>query len=509
MKNIPSTVSQKPWVAWVLFIFTLIFVFLLGLFTYTIIENRTEGQFAYVTTTDIDPLDPRAEAWGRFFPRQFNTYAQMADTTFRSKYLGSQRRDLLDENPNMVILFAGYGFSRDYNLARGHYYSVRDVQETLRTGAPMNPEDGPMPATCWTCKSPDVPRLMNEIGTAEYYSKTLADVGHEIHNPINCASCHDAEDMSLNIALPALAETFERMGRDINNVSHQEMRSLACAQCHVEYYFGENNYLIFPWDEGMRAEDIAYYFDQREFADWIHPLSRAPMIKAQHPDYEIFTTGIHYQRGVSCADCHMPYTTEGGMKFSDHKIQSPLNNISASCQTCHRQSEAELIRNVYDRQDMVHDLKKKLEHVLVTSHLEAEFAWNNGATEAQMQEALHLIRHAQWHWDYAAASHGGAFHAPLEMVRTLGNGLDMAHDARRKITAVLVDLGYTGEVPLPDVSTKRKAQEYIGIDLNQLQAQKDRFLKEIVPQWLQASLDRQQRWDVQRRDPDHTGSYLQ
>lgn len=509
MKNISNTVSQKPWVAWVLFVVTLVFVFLLGLFTYTIIENRTEGQFAYVTTTDIDPLDPRAEAWGRYFPRQYNTYAQMADTTFRSKYLGSQRRDLLDESPSMVILFAGYGFSRDYNLARGHYYSVQDVQETLRTGAPMNPEDGPMPATCWTCKSPDVPRLMDEMGTSEFYASTLAEVGHEIHNPINCASCHDAEDMSLKIALPALAETFERMGRDVNNVSHQEMRSLACAQCHVEYYFGEDNYLIFPWDEGMRAEDIAYYFDQREFADWIHPLSRAPMIKAQHPDYEIFTTGIHYQRGVSCADCHMPYTTEGGMKFTDHKIQSPLNNISASCQTCHRQSEAELIRNVYDRQDMVHDLKKKLERVLVTSHLEAEFAWEQGATEEQMQDALHLIRHAQWQWDYAAASHGGAFHAPLEMVRTLGNGLDMAHDARRKITAVLVELGYTDEVPLPDVSTKQKAQEYIGLDLDQLQAEKDQFLEEIVPQWLQTSLERQQRWEEQRIDPDHTGSYLQ
>lgn len=509
MKNLSNTISKKPWIAWVLFFGTMVVVFLLGLFTYTIIENRTEGQFAFATMTDIEPLDPRAESWGRYFPRQFNTYSQMADTTFRSKYLGSQRRDLLDENPNMVILFAGYGFSRDYNLARGHYYSVQDVQETLRTGAPMNPQDGPMPATCWTCKSPDVPRLMDQMGVGEYYSKTLAEVGDQIHNPINCASCHDAEDMSLKIALPALAETFERMGRDINNVSHQEMRSLACAQCHVEYYFGENNYLIFPWDEGMRAEDIAYYFDQREFADWIHPLSRAPMIKAQHPDYEIFTTGIHYQRGVSCADCHMPYKTEGGMKFTDHKIQSPLNNIAASCQTCHRQSESELLRNVYDRQDMVHDLKKKLEDVLVTTHLEAEFAWNHGATENQMREALHLIRHAQWHWDYAAASHGGAFHAPLEMVRTLGNGLDMAHEARRKITSVLVSLGHTGEIQLPDVSSKHKAQVYIGIDLEQLQADKDRFLEEIIPQWLQTSLERQARWETQRRDPEHTGSYLQ
>ncbi|TVQ10341.1 MAG: ammonia-forming cytochrome c nitrite reductase subunit c552 [Balneolaceae bacterium] len=509
MKTIGDRIKHRPWLGWVLFISTMIIVFLLGVLTYSIVERRTAGEFAYAITTDIDRLDPRAEAWGRYFPRQFNTYAQMADTTFRSKYLGSQRRDLLDVNPRMVILFAGYGFSRDYNLSRGHYYSVQDVRETLRTGAPMKAGDGPQPATCWTCKSPDVVRLIDDMGAGEFYSLMLSDTGHEIANPINCASCHEAEDMSLKIALPALAETFARMGQDVSGFSHQQMRSLTCAQCHVEYYFGENNYLIFPWDEGMTAEDMARYFDKRGFADWIHPLSKAPMIKAQHPDYEVFTTGIHYQRGVSCADCHMPYKTEGGMKFTDHKIQSPLNNIAAACQTCHRQSEAELIRNVYDRQDMIYEIRTKLEDVLVKTHLEAEFAWKLGATEEQMSEALHLIRHAQWRWDYAAATHGGSFHAPLELARTIGNGLDLAHEARRKITAVLVELGHTGDVPLPDVSTKEKAQKYIGIDLEQLEANKERFLVEIVPEWLRLTAERQQRWDEQRRDPDHEGSYIQ
>jgi nitrite reductase (cytochrome c-552) len=509
MKTIGDRIKHRPWLGWVLFIATMIIVFLLGVLTYSIVERRTAGEFAYATTTDIDPLDPRAEAWGRYFPRQFNTYAQMTDTTFRSKYLGSQRRDLLDNNPRMVILFAGYGFSRDYNLSRGHYYSVQDVRETLRTGAPMNPGDGPMPATCWTCKSPDVVRVMDDIGPGDFYGQMLSDTGHEIANPITCASCHEAEDMSLKIALPALAETFERMGQDVSGFSHQEMRSLTCAQCHVEYYFGKDNYLVFPWDEGMTAEDMARYYDQREFADWIHPLSKAPMIKAQHPDYEVFTTGIHYQRGVSCADCHMPYKSEGGMKFTDHKIQSPLNNISAACQTCHRQSEAELIRNVYDRQDMVYEIRTKLEDVLVKTHLEAEFAWKQGATEDQMRDALHLIRHAQWRWDYAAATHGGSFHAPLELARTIGNGLDLAHEARRKITAVLVELGYTGEVPLPDISTKEKAQTYIGIDLEQLEANKERFLTEVVPEWLRKTAERQQQWDELKSEPDHGGSYIE
>jgi nitrite reductase (cytochrome c-552) len=103
------------------------------------------------------------------------------------------------------------------------------------------------------------------------------------------------------------------------------MRSLVCAQCHVEYYFkGPEKYVVFPWDKGMSVEEIENYYDEYEFYDWIHPLSKAPILKAQHPDYELFQHSIHYQRGVSCADCHMPYKTEGSMKISDHKVQSPL-----------------------------------------------------------------------------------------------------------------------------------------------------------------------------------------
>ena len=60
----------------------------------------------------------------------------------------------------------------------------------------------------------------------------------------------------------------------------------------------------------MTAENIEEYYDEKEFKDWVHPISKAKMIKAQHPDYETYTTGIHAKKGVSCADCHMPYKTE-------------------------------------------------------------------------------------------------------------------------------------------------------------------------------------------------------
>ena len=122
--------------------------------------------------------------------------------------------------------------------------------------------------------------------------------------------------MNLRISRPALIEAFQSMGKDITKASHQEMRSLVCAQCHVEYYFNKDkiegvSYLIFPWQNGLTLEDMEKYYDNIGFSDWTHALSRTPMLKAQHPDYEVFQTGTHASRGVSCADCHMPFMSEG------------------------------------------------------------------------------------------------------------------------------------------------------------------------------------------------------
>ena len=153
---------------------------------------------------------------------------------------------------------------------------------------------------------------------SEYYDNKWVEVGQEFVNPIGCQDCHDPKTMSLRITRPALIEAFERQGKNIKEFSHQEMRSLVCAQCHVEYYFKKpGNYLTFPWDKGFSADDMEAYFDEIEFSDWTHKLSRAPMLKAQHPDYELFMTGVHAERGVSCSDCHMPYKMEGGVKFTE------------------------------------------------------------------------------------------------------------------------------------------------------------------------------------------------
>ena len=485
-----NTNKRKPWMNWMLFLASLVVVFLLGLLVSTITERKMEAQFAYTPLQKIDEFEPRNEVWGENFPREFQSYYKTADSTFRSKYNGNEMIDMLEVDPRLVVLWAGYGFSKDYNQGRGHAYAIDDIQNTLRTGGPTGPDDGPMPSTCWTCKSPDVPRVMNEKGVAEFYKGKWGKLGAEIVNPIGCADCHDSKTMNLKVTRPALIEAFERQGKDIKKASHNEMRSLVCAQCHVEYYFDKHKpgmedvpYLTFPWDEGQTVEDMERYYDKIEFSDWTHALSRAPMLKAQHPGYEVFQLGIHGQRGVSCADCHMPYKTEGGQKFTDHHIQSPLNNVANSCQVCHREEKEVLAKNVYDNQDRIIENRDQLERLLVRAHVEAKQCWDLGATEAQMKDILHGIRLGQWRWDYAAASHGGSFHAPVELGRVIGKGIDITQETRIKLAKLLMKLGFKGDVPYPKIDTKEAAQKFIGLDMVALKAEKAKFKKELLPKW--------------------------
>jgi nitrite reductase (cytochrome c-552) len=496
MKSFSEQIKEKPWKGWILFLGTIVVVFLLGILASNVVERRSEAVFAYAPKNDFSQFEPRNEKWGANFPREFESYYNTSDTMFRSKYNGSATIDELEDDPRMVILWAGYAFSKEYKQGRGHYYAIEDVRNILRTGAPNDSTNSPMPNTCWTCKSPDVPRMMNEVGIAEFYKGSWEKWGAEIVNPIGCADCHDVNTMQLRISRPALVEAFERQGRDISKATHQEMRSLVCAQCHVEYYFNKEkiegvSYLTFPWDNGMTVEAVETYYDDMNFKDWTHQLSKAPMLKAQHPGYETYLTGVHAQRGVSCADCHMPYKSEGGVKFTDHHIQSPLNNVANSCQVCHREETHQLITDVFSRQDKIKENVIVLEDLLVKAHIEAKTAWDKGATEDQMDAILQDIRHAQWRWDYSVAAHGGSFHSPVETGRIVSTGIHIAQEARIKLTRLLADLGYNKEVNIPDISTKAKAQKYIGLDMAQLNAEKEEFLETVVPKWLQEASQRE------------------
>ena len=477
----------KRWQGWLLFGGSMVVVFILGLLVSSLLERRAEVVSIFNNRkTPMEGIVSENSKFASDFPREYETWKQTADTTFKSEFNSSQTVDVLAQRPNMVILWAGYSFSWDYATPRGHQHAVEDVRRTLRTGAPGVTEGKePQPGTCWTCKGPDVPRVMKEQGVANFYKAPWSKWGDQIMNSVGCSDCHDSKTMDLKPARPALYEAWQRVGKDVNKATHQEMRSLVCAQCHTEYYFkGDGMYLTFPQDSGMTVEAMEKYYDAMNYKDYTHALSRAPILKAQHPGYEIHQMGIHGQRGVSCADCHMPYMSKGGVKYTDHHIMSPLANIERTCQTCHRQSAETLRQNVYERQRKCNEIRNRVENELATAHIEAKFAWDKGATEAEMKPVLDLLRKSQWRWDFAVASHGAAFHAPQEIMRILSHSLDFANQARLKVAKVLARHGFTGDVPMPDISTKAKAQAYIGLDMKQKEADKEKFLNTVVPQWI-------------------------
>lgn len=448
----PAVKSMPRWVGPALFALCAVVVVLLGLLAVSIMERRWESARPAIVLQPIPKGEMDNRVWGANYPREYESYLRTRDDTTRTKYGGGFPRDYLEDDPRQVILFAGYGFSKEYRQARGHYHAVQDVSSTKRVNAKT-------PATCWTCKSPDVPRLMERMGVEAFYRSSFADMKAEITHPIGCGDCHDPDTMNLRITRPALRDAYAAMGKNLDEATHQEMRSLVCAQCHVEYYFRDGYYLTFPWQKGTRLEQVLAYYDERKFVDFTHAVSKTPIIKAQHPDYEVYATGIHAYRGVSCADCHMPYRTEGAVKVTDHHVRSPLLNIANSCAVCHRWTEEEIRRRVESSQDTVAVAKLTAENALVQAHFDIAAAMQAGVEDAELDPARQLVRHAQFRWDYVSAHNGMGFHSPTECMRLLSDAIDGAQQARLLTARLLAAKGVSKAPAYPDLSTREKAAE--------------------------------------------------
>jgi nitrite reductase (cytochrome c-552) len=99
-----------------------------------------------------------------------------------------------------------------------------------------------------------------------------------------------------------------------------------------------------------------------------------------------------------------------------------------------------------------------------------------------MKPLLALIRQSQWRWDFCAASHGGSFHAPIEVASILSNGIMRGLEARIGLARVLVSRGVE-TVTIPDISSKTGAQKAIGLDMDALIKEKEIFKQQVLPFW--------------------------
>jgi len=449
-------------------------------------ERKEEAKERFLKLVDLtdDTVDPAV--WGQNFPRQYDSYKRTVDMV-RTKHGGSEAIDKLT-NPRLVTLYLGYAFSQDFREDRGHAYMLQDQDETRRVKI-VN-----QPGSCLHCHAAVMPAYRKAGGgdVMAGFKKICAQDWHEarklVDHPVSCVDCHDSKTVQLRVTRPGflngiqeladfLADTRgaqERSRRgdsthdgyrelfphlssleryaaanagtprpqrnryDVNKeATRQEMRSFVCGQCHVEYYFkkGEGNLLVYPWSKGLKVEQIESYYDERQFTDWNHKITGAPLLKAQHPEFETWNQGIHARSGVACADCHMPYKREGAVKVSDHHVRSPLLNIARACQSCHRYAEPEILARATAIQDRTKELLDRAEFALTDLIQAIKTAEEKKAPAAGLAAAKALQRKAQWRWDFVSSENSTGFHAPQECARVLAEAIDYARQGHISLLA--------------------------------------------------------------------------
>jgi nitrite reductase (cytochrome c-552) len=460
-----------------------VLVFLAGALLTSIFERKQEARNPYVRLVEVSEETTDPAAWGVNWSRQYNDYRRTAEST-QTRFGGSDTLpgEKAKASPWLTRLFAGYAFAIDYRDRRGHAYMLQDQEQTRRV------TERPQPGSCLQCHASIIPtyrrlgggdvfkgfEVLGRLPYGEAHAEVLktgssnpvaggsstsfqhVDGAH----PVSCVDCHDPRSMELRVTRPgfsrgiqALAagsapvphlESIERWRRgnrstpyDPNaDASRQEMRSFVCGQCHVEYYCGPKTTLFYPWHNGLKVDQMESYYDQYKFPDghvfydWTHQETGANVLKAQHPEFETWSQGIHARSGVACADCHMAYKREGAMKVSDHWVRSPLLNIARACQTCHPYPETELQARVEAIQQRTHSLMDR-SAAAVTDMFDAVIAARKaGATDGQLEAALALQRKAQWRLDFVAAENSMGFHAPQETARILAEAIDYARQGQ-------------------------------------------------------------------------------
>ncbi len=395
-------------------------------------ERKVEAQQYPLKVVEISKNELDPAVWGRNFPREYDSFLKTSTDTITTTYGGSVPYSKLERDPALVRLYAGYPFSVDYNEERGHYYALIDQKKTKRQ------EVVKQPGACANCHAAEAPQLIAEMGWENFNHTPYKELQDRLHTGTSCADCHDPETMNLRITRPAFINAMTARGIDLNQATRQEMRTYVCAQCHVEYYFqGDNKVLTFPWSQGLTIDDIDAYYEKIGFKDWTHQENGAPMIKIQHPEFEMWSTGIHARSGVSCADCHMPYIRDGAIKVSDHWVRSPLTNINQACQTCHRESEQELKDRVISIQDRTAELLRRTEAALLDASDAIMAAQKAGASDADLATARQDYRRGSMRWDFVSSENSMGFHSPQEAARVLATAIDLARQAQLEAQRVM------------------------------------------------------------------------
>jgi len=412
-----------------------------------IFERKQEARNPFFRVVELTDETEDPEVWGRNFPLQYDGYLRTVDQQ-RTKYGGSEAlpqtptdadprsvvaQSRLEEDPRLKTMWAGYAFSLDFRKKRGHAFMLEDQTFTQRV------QQVQQPGTCIHCHA-SVYLPYKKAGGGDLIKgfdvmnrMPYQEARQHITHPIACIDCHDSQTMQLRVTRPGFLEGVRALKAsqgvadyDPNTMAtRQEMRTFVCAQCHVEYHFkGPEKRLTYPWSKGLKVDQIADYYDESGFSDWTHALTGTRALKAQHPEFEMWSQGIHARSGVACADCHMPYTRVGAQKTSDHNVRSPLLNINRACQTCHKWPESELLARAETIQERTFVLRNRTMDALMALISDIKVSREAGASDADLTEARKMQRRGQFYLDFVESENSNGFHAPEEAARVLADAID-------------------------------------------------------------------------------------
>ncbi len=482
-----DTPTPRPWSRRLVYFATLLLVAALTAgvtaLLINIFQRKQEAREHFFKLVELTE-DSDLTDWQRNFPRQYDGYKRTVDTE-RTKHGGSDAINKLEHDPRLKRIYAGYAFSLDFREERGHAYMLIDQDNTERVKRRLQP------GACLHCHSSVLPAYRRlgkndegkdpiQVGFQKVCAMDWKEARKLVEHPVTCNDCHDPQTTQLRVTRPGflngieelahhLADTFdpeekekkiykpllphltslEKYRKDNRAIprekrrpykvneqaTRQEMRSFVCGQCHVEYYFRKkDNLLIYPWANGLKMDQIEDYYRDRDFSDWTHQESGAGLLKAQHPEFEMWNQGIHARSGVSCADCHMPYKREGAIKISDHHVRSPLLNVARACQVCHRYDEKEILGRAEAIQDRTLKLLDRAENAVVDL-IGALKAGKTKLPAGVVEEARRLHRQAQWRLDFVMSENSLGFHAPQECARILAEAIDYARQGQVKLLA--------------------------------------------------------------------------
>src|SRR5688572_18378975 len=414
-------------------------------------QQEARSPFYRVVELNDETVDPAV--WGKNFPLQYDGYRRTVDQ-IRTRYGGSEAvprtptnvdprsvvaQSRLEEDPRLKAIWAGYAFATDFREERGHAYMLDDQTFTERQQVTKQP------GTCLNCHASlyvpfkrlgagDITKGFERVNQMPY-----AEARKQVTHPVACIDCHDSQTMQLRVTRPAFIEGMRALkasqgiaGYDVNAMAaRQEMRAFVCGQCHVEYYFkGPEKRLTYPWAKGLKVDEILQYYEENPHDDWVHADSGAPVLKAQHPEFEMWSQGIHARSGVACADCHMPYMRVGALKISDHHVRSPVLNINRACQTCHKWPEEELKARAEIIQDRVFALRNRAMEAVVALIGDIKDARDRGVADRELDQPRKLQRRAQFMLDFVEAENSTGFHAPQEAGRILAEAIDFARQGQ-------------------------------------------------------------------------------